>query len=170
MKKIFIAIAGILIVLWIISIATGFTFVLVNQKYETVNRNFHVGDTIQPLKKFDFNKDNWEAYIVISKEDYTDLNRYIKKVNCLKTTNKDVLQKMKQTWLFIYQGSDMATVTSSIYLLKNGKLVFTSGIVLDNKIEGLQGREFGWLKPLQQNTLSQTCKDFERSYFPLVFL
>ncbi len=170
MKKTVVIIAGIVICLWIISIITGFSFFVVNQKYEPVKKNFHIGDTIQPFKEFDFNKDNWKAYLVISREDFIDLNSSIKKVNCLKTSNKDVLQKMKQTWFFIYRESDMATVTSSIYLLKNGKLVFTSGIVLDNKIEGLQGREFGWIKPIHQNALSQTCKDFERIYCPIVFL
>lgn len=156
--------------LWLISIITGYTLVFNIQNYKHISSIVHPGDTIRPLNDFDFTKDDWKAYLYVSRDDFHDLHGSIKKVNCLKTSDKILLEKMKQTWTFIYRGGDLATVTSYINIYKNGFLVFSSGIVIDKNTEGLQSREFGWINPIQNNALSQTCKDFERVYFPIVFL
>lgn len=155
--------------LWLISIVIGYTLIFNIQKYKHITGPLKIGDTIRPLDNFDFTKNEWKAYLYISRDDFHDLHSSIKKVNCLKTDDRFLLKKMKQTWTFIYQGGDLATVTSYINIYKNGLLVFSSGIVLGSYTEGLQG-EYGWVKPIQKNAISKACKNFERVYFPIVFL
>lgn len=162
-------ISGIFLTLWLISIIVGYNLIFNIQNYKHITGPLQIADTIRPLNDFDFTKDKWKAYLYISRDDFKDLHSSIKKVNCLKTDDKFLLEKMKQTWTFIYRGGDLATVTSYMNIYKNGLLVFSSGIVLDKNSEGLQG-EYGWIKPIQNNALIHTCKNFERVYFPIVFL
>lgn len=168
MKKIIIIILIIISITWALSIVTGYSLVFWTEKYEPINKGYQIGDTIQPFKDFDFTKDNWKVYLVLSRESYFNLHDSINKVICLKTSDRYLLEKMKTSWKFIYQEADVATVTNSIFLLRNGKIVFSSGIIIDKNTEGLQSREFGWIKPIESNALSESCKQFKRVYFPII--
>lgn len=168
-KKFLVVFTISTVLLWFVSIIIGYSLVFNIQNYKHIKGIVLAGDTIRPLSDFDFAKGDWKAYLYISRDDFNDLHPSIKKVNCLKTSDKVLLEKMKHTWSFVYKGGDMATVTSYINIYKNGFLFFSSGIVLDKSTEGLQG-EYGWMKPIQGNALIETCKDFERVYVPIVFL
>ena len=65
---------------------------------------------------------------------------------------------------------DIATVESSIIICNNGKIVFSSGIVLDENAQGLQSRDFGWIEASQPNMLVNQCRQFKRIYSPIIIL
>ena len=156
-----------------ISMITGYTLVIPYLGSHTDSRVFKQlkkGDKINVFENLDFSKGNCKAYLVISRSDFNDLNKSIKKATCLKTTDKVLLQEMKKNLLFTYTDGDVATVESAIYIYCDNKLVFESGIVLDKYSEGLQSKYWGWITPVQPNLLSSYCKQFKRVYWPIVFL
>lgn len=126
------------------------------------------GDTISPLKKFDFDNGEWTAYIFINSNDMTDISKELPKGCRYKTNDLLLLKQMQREWRFIYTGGDVATVTSSILLLKDGKKVFDSGIMLTKSIQGLQSRQFGWLAG--SNVLLNTCSKFNTVNFPIIII
>jgi hypothetical protein len=126
------------------------------------------GDTVSVFSKFDFTKDDWVAYIVIPSSDYVDLNSQIPHRTCLKTTDRNLLQKMKHEWRFKITQGDVATVESVFYLLKNGKTVFRSGIVLDTYSQVLQNSVYGEMVPIDKNAMINTCREFRNVYWPVV--
>ena len=113
MKRILITLIIIFILWWLVSLLTGYVVVINNSVYKSKNKlEYTKGDTIKPFKDFDFNKGNWKAYLVINIYDFRDLNKLINKTTCLKTTDINLLNKMKRDWQFIYTNGDVATVTS----------------------------------------------------------
>ncbi len=80
---------------------------------------YNVGDTISPLSTLDLNSGQWKAYVIIRGESIEGLPTW----NVFKTTNKYLLKQL-QKQKFIFTGGDMATVTSSIRIYKDGKLIF----------------------------------------------
>lgn len=126
------------------------------------------GDTVNVFSQFDFTKDDWVAYIVIPPSDFADLNSQIPHRTCLKTTDRNLLQKMKREWRFKMTQGDVATVESVFYLLKNGKTVFRSGIVLDTYSQVLQNSVYGEMVPVDKNAMINTCREFRNVYWPVV--
>ena len=126
------------------------------------------GDTVNVFSKFDFTKDEWIAYIVIPSSDFVNLNAQIPRRTCLKTTDRNLLQKMKREWRFKITQGDVATVESTFYLLKNGKTVFQSGIVLDTHSQVLQNSVYGEMLPVDKNEMINTCREFKKVYWPVV--
>lgn len=126
------------------------------------------GDTVNVFSQFDFTKDDWVAYIVIPPSDFADLNSQIPHRTCLKTTDRNLLQKMKREWRFKMTQGDVATVESVFYLLKNGKTVFRSGIVLDTYSQVLQNSVYGEMLPVDKNAMINTCREFRNVYWPVV--
>lgn len=136
----------------------------------SIEKDLTIGDTINPLSQFNFSEGDWKAYIVISGNDYNDLHPEVTKATCLKTTDYKILNEMKANWSFIFKNADLATCTSSFYLFQNGKLMFESGIVLTKETQGLQNRQFGWIKPIERNGMIKALSKFNRVYWPVVFL
>lgn len=64
----------------------------------------------------------------------------------------------------------MTTVESSFYVFNDGKLVYRSGIILDEQKVGLQSNEYGWLEPIHKEMITSSLKNFKRVYWPVVFL
>lgn len=170
MKKIIVIVLTFIIVSVVLCSLTNYSLVIPISASDDKNKELNKGDTVNPLSEFDLNKGNWSAYIVISRSDFKDLNLLITKARCLKTTNIEVLKKMKKEWNFIYKGEDVATVESSIYIFRNSKLVFHSAIVLDKNRQGLQNMTYGWIEPINHDALIGSCKQFKRVYSPIVFL
>ena len=139
-------------------------------EYKYENRQLEIGDTINPLENFDLKNGRWSAYIVLSQNDFKDIDPAITKTRCLKTTDIKLLRKMQDSWNFIYKASDIATVESSIYIFNGKKLVFESGIILDKNKQGLQSESFGWIEPVNSQILIECCKEFKRVSSPIVFL
>ena len=170
-KKVLISIIIITIIWWVYTLITGNIIVFNISSIEQKNlEKLSIGDAIRPFKDFNFKQGSWKACLVISRDDYSSLNKLLKKSTYFKTTDIKILEKMKKSWTFIYKESDVATVTSYICLFKDGKLVFESGIVLDETSEGLQGSAFGWVEPIKEHALIETCKKFQKTYLPIVIL
>jgi hypothetical protein len=137
-------------------------------KIETTSKmNYQKGDTINPFKEFDFSKDTWKVYLFIASSDLKEINGVMPKGKCFKTTDIELLKQIQREWKFIVTDGDVATVESSIVVCKNGKKVYSSGIVLGGNRQGLQNRELGWVTALSSNMMIEQCKQFERIYLPV---
>jgi hypothetical protein len=76
---------------------------------------------------------------------------------------------MKKDWVFKYrENDDMATVNSSFYLVRDGLVVFESGIVLDKNNQGLQNSNYGWMQPVDGAAFVNICAGFKKVYWPVV--
>jgi hypothetical protein len=121
------------------------------------------GDHVFPLKAFDFDHGNWTVYVALSSDDYGDLAPGITRTRCLKTKDRELMKHMAATWEFTYTAGDMATLESSIYFVKDDKVVFESGILISRNNEGMQSEEYGWLEPVNKTTISAAISKFERA-------
>lgn len=171
LKKIAIILLFFLGLFWISSLVSGYVIIIPVSKYTEKLIEFKQSDTINPLASLDLSKGKWKAYLVLSKDDYNDLNSSLtRRTNVLKTSNIEVLKMMQKKWLFKYTSGDMATVESNFYLFNGEKLVFVSGIILDEQKVGLQNKEFGWLEPINRDEILNDFKEFKRVYWPIIFL
>jgi hypothetical protein len=163
--------ATILGLLYVAALAGGFTgLVIPLSEYKPHDYLLKKGDKINPLNSFDFDSGSWEVYLAISPDNFDRLPPSIIRSIALKTSDKTLLKRAQQTWRFTYTGGDMATITNRIYFVRDGALVFVSGIAIDNAAEGLQSGQFGWIEPDEKNAISNVVKDFERVYWPVVIL
>ena len=175
MKRIFIAFGVLLLIIAVGMSLTGYTLAISLSQINSDRLNTPLpkarsDQNLQPLSDYDFSKGNWTAYIVISTDDFNDLNPLIGKRVCWKTNSKALLMKMKKDWVFKYrENSDMATVNSSFYLVQDGVMVFESGIVLDKNNQGLQNSKYGWMQPVNGMAFVNICKGFKKVYWPVVF-
>jgi hypothetical protein len=166
----------ILSLLLFISIAftffTGYSLVLpiTTDKKIYLNAKLKPGDTIAIFQKFDFSRDNWKAYLAIGFDDLNDLPPAIPKYTCLKTSNRKLLRQMQKSWKFKITNGDAGTVASGFYLYKNGKLVYKTGIILLKTSQRLQNEEFGEMIPINSKAMLNTCRQFHRVYWYVVFL
>jgi hypothetical protein len=172
-KRVKLIIASVLCLVTISGIisVTGYHIVIpISAKGGDLLPSFKVksGDTVAVFSKFDFTKDNWIAYTVINTQDFEDLNPLLPKRTCLKTTDRAVLLQMQKSWKFKITQGDMATVQSGFYLVKNGKVVFSSAIVLDKNSQGLQNSTYGWMQPVNKKAMINTCRSFRKVYWPVV--
>ena len=162
----------ICLLLYSLSQFTGYsTIVFPISKYKfQPHKSPQRGQIVNPLSDFDFGNGKWTVYLEISPSDFRNLNPLVTKATCLKTSDIQLLREMKKNWNFRYSGGDVATVNSTIYFVKNGRLVFESGIVIDKNMEGLQGEEYGWLEPIGKKALSKSASRFNRVYLPVIFI
>lgn len=175
MKRILITLATLLLLIAVIMSLTGYSLAFPlsqvnNDKLNPALPKARPGENLQLFSNYDFSKGDWTAYIVISTDDFNDLNPRIEKRVCWKTSSKTLLMKMKKDWIFKYrENDDMATANSSFYLLLNGRVVFESGIVLDKNIQGLQNSKYGWMQSVNDEAFVNICADFKKVYWPIVF-
>jgi hypothetical protein len=169
LKKGFILILSLFIILLIFCWLTGFVLALPISKYSYQVNAHQKGDTINPLSKFDFSKGKWKVYLIYNWSD-TKNNTINHKGSAFKTSDVSILNSLKKHWNFKYTGGDMATVESEIYFFSDGVLVFKSGIVVDKDIIGLQNPEFGWLPPINSQTAINPLRQFTRVLSPVIFL
>jgi hypothetical protein len=127
------------------------------------------GEIIEPLKNQDFNSNNCSAYLILSKNDLNDLPNSIRRAKVLVNKDRNILQRLKNDFKFVYSGGDMATCESFIYIFINNKLVFKSSIVLEENKVGLQN-EYGWIEAQNSRKLIEIMESFEPVYLPVIFL
>lgn len=171
-KRILIILFVAIIGLSVLSYLTGYGIVipLSGQKKLFLNEKAKPGDVIAVFSKFDFSKGDWKAYIVLSSDDFSDLNPAIPKRSCIKTTDRQLLQQMKKDWRFKVTEGDAGTVASDFYLFNNGELIYKSGIILLKNSQRLQNEEYGEMVPVNSTAIIESCKQFKRVKWPVVLL
>ncbi len=168
-KKIFLGVSGFVLLLYGLSLVSGITTLVIPLSGYKAREHpvIRKGQIVNPMQQLDFGNGEWVAYLVINRADYEDLNPAIRKVSCFKSGDVELFKEMQKKWNCRYTGGDSATVASGIYFLRDGKIEFESGIVIDRDREGLQG-EYGWLEPVEQRIMSDQLKHFKRVYWPVV--
>ena len=146
-----------------------YLFVACNSNSKPVSRNdnqtivdsinYQSGDTVKPFKNYDFNQGLWKAQIKISPDDDIDLSSRVPNQSVFSTTNKKILNQIKD-WGFIYTEGDMTTVVNKFNLFKDDSLIVSYGIVLDRNSVGLQSRRYGWMPALDSNIIFEAISLF----------
>jgi hypothetical protein len=124
---------------------------------------FKKGDVVYPFSYIDPSQKGWKIVIEISGDDLNDLSTRVPGSK-LSTTKPSVLGLVKE-WKFTYEGGDLATVTSSVLVYRNGTLVDQQGIVLDQKLVGLQSIKYGWISPVDTNQIYRTIQLMDEKIF-----
>jgi len=136
-------------------------------EYSRSEKVYKKGDIIQPFKDFDLGSGNYTAYVII--KDRIGLTNDIPHAGVLKTKNTLFLKGL-QDMKFEYTGGDMATIENEFLLYHVDKLVFRSGIVIEDRKEGLQDSAFGWIRLMEPDKLMRDyIQDFD-ACFPIVIL
>lgn len=131
---------------------------------EEKSLNIAIGDSLNPIGEFDFDKGNWEMYIKYSISDlYSDTP--LLKGRVFKCSEREVLKDIQSNLWVRYSGADMTTADSKIYLFKDGVLKFVSGVVADKNSCGIQSMNYGWVSSPILKTLFHK---FEKVNSPLV--
>lgn len=135
-----------------------------NSLYSDVDTtSFKIGEVVYPFDYINPREKGWKVIIEISGDDLHDISREVAGRK-LSTTRPHVL-KMIKNWKFTYNGGDLATVTSSILVYKNGTLVDQQGIVLDRNQVGLQSIKFGWIQPNDRQEIYKTIRLMDSKVF-----
>jgi len=121
---------------------------------------YKVGDTVAPLRNYDFTKGSWEAEIVISKDDNMDLSDEVPRASVLRTSNVELLELIKN-WKFVYTEGDIATVVNKFKLIKDDTVMASFGIILDKNTVGLQSQQYGWMPTVDSNYIFKIIKQFD---------
>jgi hypothetical protein len=134
------------------------------QLYSDVDTiTFRKGESVYPFAYINPKEKGWKVVIEISGDDLKDLSTHVPGRK-LSTTKPNVL-KLIRSWKFTYSGGDLATVTSSVLVYKDGTLVDQQGIVLDKNVVGLQSIKFGWIKPVDRKQIYNTIRLMDERTF-----
>lgn len=155
---------------WVFSLYFGYTIVIATNLLNTKSVQHNKGDIINIFDEFDLNKGKWSVYLNLSLSDLKKLKGVLPERTCLKLTDVEVLRKMKDDWKMVYTGGDMATVESSIFIIRDGDIVFNSGIMFNKNTEGLQSPVYGWIEPIEKDIIKKYCKKFKPVFWPVVIL
>lgn len=158
------------VVLVLVAMAFQFPLVLQFSKEPETAPVLPEKGELNPLSNLDFESGEWAAYLHIDSADFTELSGGLARFPCLVTTDISVLRKMKKGWNMVAQGGDIATVTSSILIFKDGQLEFESGIVLTDDGAGLQNQAYGWSTPENVEEFLAPLKEFKKLHRPLIVL
>jgi len=169
LKKIIISVSCIILLFYIGGIIIGHTIVLNISDSKDRTDGFSNDSIVNPFEQLDFKSGDWEMYIVLSREDRKKTPFETPRTNCYKSKDDRLFIAIKNNWRFKKAQGDMSTVESNMYLLKDGVLVFESGILLGKNIEGLQSSNYGWIEA-RNKCLSDTFKYFDRVYSPIIII
>ena len=170
MKRVHLILAlGMLALLGLIVSLTGANFIWFHSTLPKLSIAT-TGQTINVLENLDFSAGRWKAYLVFHWDDLRNTQLRLPRRRVFRSDDIHLFRQMQTSWRFTCTGSDVATVQSGILFYQNGKLVYRSGIVLDEKIEGLQTPQCGWLDASDSRVISAYCQSFKPVYWPLIIL
>ncbi len=171
MKKIiFLVLLLILIPIGVTFVLLGHSFVVCRQEAPARDYGFKTGQTVNPLKDFNFNDGKWTAFVIFTNDDRPHLPASIKNCTVIRCEDTSILTEIQDSLEFDYSGGDMTTVASRILLFKNDRLMFDSGLVVEPDMEGFQSRDFGWIENKNPGALARILSKFQRVWSPLVVL
>nr|WP_294783315.1 hypothetical protein [uncultured Flavobacterium sp.] len=113
--------------------------------------------------------ENYKIYLVLDNEELDNVNPGIPKWKVLKCEDKQIVFDLFNSKLN-YTGADVSTIQSKIYVYSESKLIFESEISLDKNSIGLQNREFGWVKPLEDKDFINVFSKFKRYNLPVLII
>lgn len=164
MKKFYYVLIAILLLISLGNWIGVLPFVITSSKQACDKNDYEEGHFFNPLEHIDINK--CKIYVDFSLDDiHSDKKLLSGKV--YKCDDVDVLKELKNNFNFVPSGADMATVTSNIYILEDNKLIFSSAVVIDKDMFGLQSGCFGWVS---QKSLIPIFLKFKRVYSPFVII
>jgi hypothetical protein len=162
-----IAIFGVIILIWLFF----YPYVSVGILYHAPGEiSFKKGEEIKLKQLIRFkNPENLIAYLILSGDEMGGLPPSIAKYRVLKTSDQILINRLLNS-TFVYTNGDMATVSSSLVIYSENKLVFSSAIVLDSPSNGLQSNNTGWLESSDPKELVALCSKFKPYYMPILIL
>jgi hypothetical protein len=164
-KKIVIIFFSVFLISFLGNVIGLFPVIFNTSTYQSEGFNLIKGESFNPLKNIDVTQD-CEFYFEQSLDDISS-GEHLLNGKLYKCDDVNVLSQLKNEFNFTYKGSDMTTVNSTLYVLKNNKLVFETGIVLEKNICGLQSSSFGWVC---NNKLIDLFSKFKRVFTPIVII
>lgn len=169
-KKIIYLILFLILTVVIGFVIFGHSVVICSQEAKARNYHYQLGQSVNPLKDFNFREGKWTAFVIFSNDDRSLLPESIPNSTVIRCDDRVVLRELQHQVEFEYSESDMATVTSRMMIFKDDVLMFDSGLVVDSGQEGLQNRDFGWIGSREIGTLSKVLGKFKRVWSPIVIL
>jgi hypothetical protein len=155
------------------SLVSGYTLPLVFDRWNEAGVTIvepKVGASVAPLAAFDLDDGDWSAYIVLDQYDFGELKGQLPR-NCLKMNDREELKRLQRGLTGTYTGGDMATVTSSLVFVRNGRIAFATGLVLRGKdLVGLQSPKWGFLEPEREDVRIGFASRFSPIYWPVLVL
>ncbi len=129
-----------------------------------------IGSMVAPLEGLDFDAGDWAAYILLEPYDYVEVRKSVPR-SCLKLTDREELKRLQRELVARYTGGDVATVLSSLVIVHDRKIVYSSGIVLRGRdLGGLQTSSWGWLEPEDRRVSLRFADRFTPVYWPVCIL
>jgi hypothetical protein len=118
--------------------------------------------TMKPFVELEFEEGDWVAYVFNDVTSHERLKGALPGT-CLVLRNHEELAKGLRALTFgPPTGADVATVTSSLVLVRDGRVVYETGVVLDaHGRDGLQSRGYGWVPAVPRGSLLDFVKRFE---------
>lgn len=154
--------------------------------YVKVNgKKYGVGQIVRVFDEYDFSEGDWDLFIVApwarmrakhflremleyksdapEFSDEMDMITYnLFSVNlqrfCVSTSDKELLNELKNIFVFSIDGGYMTTAYLEVYLVHNGRRVFHSDLFLDESTTGINHFFFGYMKALHPDKIREFIK------------
>ena len=112
-------------------------------------------------------KGQLSAYLILDSEERNKLPNNITHCKILYTDDTTIVKKLLNLRFLNTQG-DMCTDNSRLVICENGNKIFTTYILLEDKIMGLQSNVTGWIEPTDKESFCDIFKNFRRYNYPLL--
>jgi hypothetical protein len=142
--------------------------IIINKSY--IKSEFLSDSLFNPIDTIDFTKGKNKVILYTNWEDVSFLPKNIKKRTLLECKDSKTIEQIKKHFEFEKISKDYVETTTSdskIYFLKNGKVVFQSGIIVENNIS-LFFENTGWTFSTNYNDLITFFSEFKPVYLPII--
>ena len=114
---------------------------------------------INPLRDIDVN--DAKAFLIFSSDDWNERPKWMPARHVLVCTEVEVLQQLKDNFLFEISGGDMATVESELWVYSHDTLVLMTNIVIEQNRIGIQNERIGWAEGVNSEQLMHLFTQFK---------
>ena len=123
---------------------------------------------INPLKDVDMN--DAKAFLILSLDDWSELPEGMPARRVLVCTDEEVLQQLKDNFLFEISCGDMATAESELWVYSHDTLKLMTNIVIEQNRIGIQNELTGWAEAVNQEQLCRLFSQFKPYRWPRLVL